>query len=71
MEDVGIFYAHLVFLRLFDIVYGHLVYLWLFGIYFSHLGMLYQEKSGNPCLHICEPSATSKLCFECAFFPAV
>jgi hypothetical protein len=48
MEDVGIFYEHLVhftafwyILWTFGILCGNLVYLSLFGI-------LYQEKSGNP-----------------------
>jgi hypothetical protein len=48
MEDVGIFYGHLVhftvfyyILLTFSIVCGNLVY-------FPRLGILYQEKSGNP-----------------------
>jgi hypothetical protein len=48
MEDVGIFYGHLVhftvfcyILLTFGIVCGILVY-------FSRFGILYQEKSGNP-----------------------
>jgi hypothetical protein len=48
MEDVGIFYGHLVhftvfcyILCTFGIVRGSLVY-------FSHFGILYEEKSGNP-----------------------
>jgi hypothetical protein len=48
MEDVGIFYVHLVnFPAIWHI-------LWLFGIFypvwyiFTRFGMLYQEKSGNP-----------------------
>jgi hypothetical protein len=48
MEDVGLFYGHLVYfttiwyiVRPFGILYDSLVY-------FSHFGMLYQEKSGNP-----------------------
>jgi hypothetical protein len=52
MEDVAIFYVHLdhftVFsyiLATFCIVRGNLVY-------FSRFGILYQEKSGNPALHI-------------------
>jgi hypothetical protein len=51
MEDVGIFYGHLVhytvfcyILRNFGIVCGNLVY-------FSGFGILYQEKSGNPVTH--------------------
>jgi hypothetical protein len=48
MEDVGIFYGHLVFFTVFCYI------LWAFGIvrgnfvYFPHFGILYQEKSGNP-----------------------
>jgi hypothetical protein len=48
MEDVGIFYGHLVY---FKAIWSTL---WPFGIYFTILeyclcfGMLYQEKSGNP-----------------------
>jgi hypothetical protein len=49
MDDIGIFYVHLVFLNTsiwynlwpFCIFYGYLVY-------FYHFGMLYQEKSGKP-----------------------
>jgi hypothetical protein len=41
MEDIGIFYGSLVYLRPFVIFYGHLVYFYRFGI-------LHQEKSGNP-----------------------
>jgi hypothetical protein len=48
MEDVGIFYRHLVHLTVFCYI------LWIFGIvrgnlvYFPRFGILYQEKSGNP-----------------------
>jgi hypothetical protein len=48
MEDVGIFYGHLVYCT--DIWY----ILWPFGIFhgylvhFSRFGMLYQEKYDNP-----------------------
>jgi hypothetical protein len=48
MEDVGIFYGHLVHFMVFCYI------LWTFGIvcgnfiYFSPFGILYQEKSGNP-----------------------
>jgi hypothetical protein len=51
MEDVGIFYWHLVHFT----VFGYI--LWTFGIvrrnlvYFSHFGILYEEKSGNPARH--------------------
>jgi hypothetical protein len=49
MEDVGVFYGHLV------VQFTVICYiLWTFGIvcgnlvYFSRFGILYQEKSGNP-----------------------
>jgi hypothetical protein len=48
MEDVGIFYVHLVQVMVFFYI------LWIFGIvcgnvvYFSRFGILYREKSGNP-----------------------
>jgi hypothetical protein len=48
MEDVGIFYGHLVHFTDFCYI------LWTFGIvcgnliYFSRFGILYEEKSGNP-----------------------
>jgi hypothetical protein len=52
MENVGIFYGHLVYfmviwyiLRPFGTFHGHLVY-------FSCFGMLHQEKSGNPASRI-------------------
>jgi hypothetical protein len=50
MEDVGIFYGHLVHLTVFWYI------LWTFGIYcgnwvyFPRFGILYQEKSGNPAM---------------------
>jgi hypothetical protein len=63
MEDVGIFYGHLVYLRSVGIFYGNSLYfvviryiLWPFGIFYDHLvyfprfGMLRQEKSGNTAL---------------------
>jgi hypothetical protein len=48
MENVGIFYVHLVHFTAIWYI------LWPFGIfkvilvYFSRFGMLHQEKSGNP-----------------------
>jgi hypothetical protein len=47
MENVGIFYDHLVYFTAFWYIFGN----WgIFGHfrYFSHFGMLYHEKSGNP-----------------------
>jgi hypothetical protein len=51
MEDVGIFFGHLVHFMVFCYI------LWTFGIvcgdlvYVSRFVILYQEKSGNPGLH--------------------
>jgi hypothetical protein len=48
MEDVGIFFGHLVHFTVFCYV------LWIFGkvrrnlVYCPRFGILYQEKSGNP-----------------------
>jgi hypothetical protein len=49
LEDVGIFYGHLVHFTVFCYT------LWTFGIivrgnlvYFFRFGILYEEKSGNP-----------------------
>jgi hypothetical protein len=55
MEDVGVFYGHLVYyaaiwyiLWQFGIFCGHLVYCMVIWYIYSRFGMLYQEKSGNP-----------------------
>jgi hypothetical protein len=45
MEDVGVFYGHLVYFAAIWYI------LWIFlaiSYIFPHFGMLYQEKSGNP-----------------------
>jgi hypothetical protein len=61
MEDVAIFYGHLVHCVVFCYI------LWTFGIvhgdlvYFSRLGILYQEKSGNPDLQNVLSSAQRNL----------
>jgi hypothetical protein len=53
MEDVEKIHGHLVYF----IAIGYIC--WLFGIfvgywvYFSRFGILHQEKSGNPDLHLC------------------
>jgi hypothetical protein len=55
MEDVGIFYGHLVYFK-FGLFYGHWKYFmyghWVYFVViwyiFSRFGTLYQEKSGNP-----------------------
>jgi hypothetical protein len=43
MEDVGIFYGHLEYLRPFGVSCGNLVH-------FFRFGLLCREKSGNPVL---------------------
>jgi hypothetical protein len=55
MEDVGIFYGHLVHfmdiwsvLRSFGPFYGQLVYFVVIWYLFSSFGSLYKEKSDNP-----------------------
>jgi hypothetical protein len=48
MEDVSIFYGHLVYLRPFDIFYGYSVYFVVILYICPHVGILYKEKSGNP-----------------------
>jgi cytolysin (calcineurin-like family phosphatase) len=50
MEDVGIFFAHLVYFTATYTYtyYGHLVFSWSFGIYFPPL---HHEISGNPDSH--------------------
>jgi hypothetical protein len=52
MENLGIFYNHLVYFTVVGIM------LWPFGIfcghlvYFSRFGILYQEISGNPAKNV-------------------
>jgi hypothetical protein len=55
MEDVGIFYGHLIYftaiwyiLWLLGIFYNYLVYFMFIWYNFFRFGMLRQEKSGNP-----------------------
>jgi hypothetical protein len=70
MEDVGIFYGHLVHFTVLCYI------LWVFGIvcgnlvYFPHFGILYQEKSGSPVpragkaqggWHQCDPEPILRL----------
>jgi hypothetical protein len=55
IEDVGIFYGHLVYILPFGI-YLHILPFGIFYgylLYFSRFGMLYREKSGT-LLKICE-----------------
>jgi hypothetical protein len=61
MEDVGIFYGHLVHFTVFWYI------LLTFGIfcgnllYFSRFGILYREKSGNPDMY--KSRSVGSLCF--------
>jgi hypothetical protein len=48
MEEVGVFYGHLVYFIIFGIFYGHLVYFVVIWYIYPRFGMLYHEKSGNP-----------------------
>jgi hypothetical protein len=59
LEDVGIFYGHLVHLWSFLIFNGHLVYFVVIWYIFPHFGISYQEKAGNPCLFCLKISSNS------------
>jgi hypothetical protein len=72
MENLGIFYDHLVYFT----AIGNI--LWPFGtfcghlVYFSPFGILYQEKSGNPgmindlrCRRRCHPPHVAFVSKEC------
>jgi hypothetical protein len=48
MEDVGIYYVHLVYLPVIWDFCGYLVYFMAIWFIFSCFGMLDREKSGNP-----------------------
>jgi hypothetical protein len=50
MENLGIFYNHLVYFTAINIFYGHLVYFVVIWYISPRSGILYQEKSGNPVL---------------------
>jgi hypothetical protein len=59
MENLGIFYDHLVYFTAIGnilwplgIYYGHLVYFMVIWYIFPRFGILYQEKSGNPAARI-------------------
>jgi hypothetical protein len=47
MENLGIFYDHLVHFMALEIFYGHLVYFAVIWYISPRFGILYQEKSGN------------------------
>jgi hypothetical protein len=51
MENVGIFYVHLVYITAIEIFYVNLVCFVVVWYIFPHFGMLYQEKSGSPDLN--------------------
>jgi hypothetical protein len=48
MENLGIFYDHLVYFIAIGNIYGHLVYFVGLWYIFPRFGILDQEKSGNP-----------------------
>jgi hypothetical protein len=48
MENLGIFYDHLVYFMAIGNIYGHLVYFVVIWYDFPRFGILDQEKSGNP-----------------------
>jgi hypothetical protein len=50
MEDVGIFYGHLVYLMAIWYFCGNVGAFYGYLVYFTRCGMFYQDKSGNPVL---------------------
>jgi hypothetical protein len=48
IENLGIFYDHLVYFTAIGNIFGHLVYFVVILYIFPRFGILYQEKSGNP-----------------------
>jgi hypothetical protein len=48
IENLGIFYDHLVYFTAIGNIYGHLVYFVVIWYNSPRFGILYQEKSGNP-----------------------
>jgi hypothetical protein len=64
MEDVGIFYGHLVHFTIFCYI------LWTFGlvcknlVYFYRFGILYEEKSGNSGQRQQQKNILSKVGFD-------
>jgi hypothetical protein len=54
MEDVGIFYGHLVYFTAIGVFCGHLIYFIVIWYIFRGSSVLYQEKSGNPGRQKCE-----------------
>jgi hypothetical protein len=56
MENIGIFYDHLVSFRPLETFFGHLVYFVFIWYIFPRFGILYKDKSGNPGCNRCKPS---------------
>jgi hypothetical protein len=48
MENLGIFYDHVVYFMAIGSISGHLVYFAVIWYTFPNFGILDQEKSGNP-----------------------
>jgi hypothetical protein len=48
MENLGIFYDHLVYFTAIGNIFFHLVYFMVIWYIFPRFGILYQEESGNP-----------------------
>jgi hypothetical protein len=49
MENLGMFYDHLVYFTVIENFFGPFgIFLWSFGIFSPRFGILYHEKSGNP-----------------------
>jgi hypothetical protein len=67
MENLGIFYDHLVYFRPSERCYGHLVYFAVIWYISPRFGNLYQEKSGNAACYIHKPRGPEKLELILAF----
>jgi hypothetical protein len=52
MEDVVLFYGHLVYFRANWYIYAPSIYFMVIWYLFTHFGMLRQEKSGNTSLRM-------------------
>jgi hypothetical protein len=55
MENVGVFYCHLEYLKA-NWYTNYMAFLYFSGllVYFPRFGRLYHEKSGNPVVHVNE-----------------
>jgi hypothetical protein len=65
MEDDGIFYGHLEYLRTFGIFYDHLVHFVFIRYIFSGFGIMHRVKSGNP---VKKTKRNFPLTLSCVFF---